>query len=306
MAARVQKKRGRWKRTAGPVVTTAATRPTTMKLQSSILHCLPFAIFQLALLLPVPAAPAAEPPAQQAEPPARREWTVDGVVREALVHVPAKAKSEATPVVFAFHGHGGTMAHAARSFAYHTQWPEALVVYPQGLNTAGKLTDPDGKKPGWQSAPGELGDRDVKFFDAMLESLGHDFKVDAKRVYCTGHSNGGGFTYLLWAVRGDRFAAMAPCAAAAPKVMSLLKPKPVLHLAGEADPLVKYDWQKQTMAVVRKLNECGEGQPWEKFCTLYPSKIGSPVVTFIHPGGHNFPAEAPATIVKFFKEHAQP
>ena len=43
---------------------------------------------------------------------ARREWNVDGVVREALVYVPAKAKSEASPVVFAFHGHGGSMNNA--------------------------------------------------------------------------------------------------------------------------------------------------------------------------------------------------
>jgi len=30
-----------------------------------------------------------------------------------------------------------------------------------------------------------------------------------------------------------------------------------------------------------------------------------PVATFIHPGTHRFPAAAPATIVKFFKEHAK-
>ena len=259
----------------------------------------PFLAFLLALILLLPAF-------LSAEQPARREWTVDGVVREALVYAPANAKTEATPLVFAFHGHGGTMNHAARSFAYHTQWPGAIVVYPQGLNTAGRLTDPEGKKPGWQSGPGDQADRDLKFFDAILESIQHDWKVDTKRIYATGHSNGGGFTYLLWAVRGDRFAAVAPCAAVAPKTMSLLKPKPVLHLAGEKDPLVKYAWQQLTMTAVRKLNECGEGSPWEKFCTLYPSKIGAPVVTFIHPGGHQFPTEAPATIVKFFKEHAKP
>ena len=245
-------------------------------------------------------------PSLSAEQPARREWTVDGVVRTALVCIPAKAKTEETPLVFAFHGHGGTMNHAARSFGYHVQWPDAIVVYPQGLNTPGRLTDPEGKKPGWQSTPGDQGDRDLKFFDAILETIQHECKVDSKRIYATGHSNGGGFTYLLWATRGERFAAVAPCAAAAPKVQSLLKPKPVLHLAGENDPLVKYAWQQMTMTAIRKLNECGDGKPWEKFCTLYPSKIDAPVVTYIHSGGHQFPSEAPATIVKFFKEHAKP
>jgi polyhydroxybutyrate depolymerase len=244
--------------------------------------------------------------ALSADAPARREWMVDGVAREALVYAPPKAKTEATPVVFAFHGHGGSMQNAARSFSYHTHWPGALVVYMQGLNTPGRLTDPEGKKPGWQHGAGDQGDRDLKFFDAVLASLKEDYRVDAKRIYSTGHSNGGGFTYLLWAMRGDRFAAMAPSAAAAAQTLPLLKPKPVLHVAGEKDALVKFAWQQRTMDALRKLNECGEGRPWEKGCTVYESKIGAPVVTFIHPGAHGFPSEAPGIIVKFFQQHARP
>jgi polyhydroxybutyrate depolymerase len=241
-----------------------------------------------------------------ADPLARREWTVDGVVRQALVCVPAQASTNARPVVFAFHGHGGSMQKAARSFAYHREWPEAIVVYPQGLKTPGRLTDPDGKRPGWQNAAGDQGDRDLKFFDAMLASLKADYRVDEKRIYATGHSNGGGFTYLLWAARGDQFAAFGPSAAAAARNLGKLKPKPVLHVAGQDDQLVKFAWQKLTMDALRRLNECGEGKEWGKWCTEYPSRIGSPVVTFIHPGTHQFPADAPAAIVRFFKEHAKP
>jgi polyhydroxybutyrate depolymerase len=168
-----------------------------------------------------------------ADAPARQEWNVDGITREALVHVPAAAKTTASPVVFAFHGHGGTMRHAAATFAYHKHWPEATVVYMQGLNTPGILTDPEGKRPGWQRTFGDQDDRDLKFFDAVLATLKKDYKVDEQRIYATGHSNGGGFTYLLWAARGDVFAAVAPCAAAAkPDFKQHIKPKPVLHMAG--------------------------------------------------------------------------
>jgi len=221
----------------------------------------------------------------------RREWTVDGVTREAMVYAPSspRVKTNEAPLLFAFHGHGGTMRNAARAFNYQSIWPEAIVVYPQGLATPGRLTDPEGKKAGWQFAIGEQDDRDLKFFDAMLETIEKDYRVDKRRIYVTGHSNGGGFTYLLWAARGDTFAAVAPCAAAAPRLMNQLKPKPVLHLAGETDPLVKFAWQKQTMDALRRLNQCGEGQPWQPSCTLYPSKINAPVVTFIHPGGHGVP-----------------
>jgi polyhydroxybutyrate depolymerase len=245
-------------------------------------------------------------PLRGAEDPAPRTWTIDGAVREALVYAPVSAKTTAAPVIFVFHGHGGSMRNVARSFALHTLWPEAIVVYPQGLNTPGRLTDPEGRKPGWQHSADAQGGRDLKFFDAMLASLRADHRVDDRRIYTTGHSNGGGFTYLLWAERGDVFAAVAPSAAAAARTLSRLRPKPVLHLAGEKDALVKFEWQRQTMAALRQLNQCGEGRPWDKWSTLYPSKIGAPVVTFIHPGGHQFPREAPALIVRFFKEHARP
>ncbi len=247
-------------------------------------------------------------PAFSADALTRLEFTVDGTVREALIAVPPKAKTSPAPLVFAFHGHGGNMNNAARMYPIHTLWPEAIVVFPQGLNTVGQLTDPEGKKPGWQGAAGAQGDRDLKFFDTMLSSLESKFKVDPKRIYSTGHSNGGGFTYLLWAERGEKFAAFAPSAAAARGAQGKLKPKPVLHLAGENDPLVKFAWQKVMIEYVKKVNGSGEGETWESQpgCTLFPSKNGAPVVTFIHPGTHAYPSEAPALIVKFFKQHAQP
>lgn len=237
-----------------------------------------------------------------------RKWTVGGVEREAIVHIPEKARSEAAPLVLAFHGHGGSMRNAERSFSIHTLWPEAIVVYPQGLNTPGLLTDPEGKKTGWQSGPGAMEDRDLKFVDAMLEGLQKELKVDTRRIYSTGHSNGGGFTYLLWATRGEKFAAFAPSASAAARVARDLKPKPALHIAGENDELVKFEWQKRMIDYLQKLNQCGPGEAWEneKGCTIYPSKIGAPLVTFIHPGAHRYPDEAPAKIVKFFKLHALP
>ena len=241
--------------------------------------------------------------------PSPKEWTVGGVKREALVSAPASAKDRPAPVVFAFHGHGGTMKNAARTFAYHRHWPEAICVYMQGLPTPGKLTDPEGKRPGWQHNRGEQGDRDLKFFDAVLKSLKAEYKIDDKRIYATGHSNGGRFTYLLWAERGDVFAAVAPSGSPAGGLFKDLKPKPCLHVAGEKDQLVSFASQKRTMDVIRKINGCGEtGKPWDKSGTLtgteYPSTAGSPLVTLIYPGPHRFPSEdAPKLIVKFFQQH---
>jgi polyhydroxybutyrate depolymerase len=243
-----------------------------------------------------------------AGPLVEREWVVDGVVRRALIAEPEAKAGQAGPLVFAFHGHGGTMQSAARSFPIRDFWPEALVVYPQGLKTPGKLTDPEGERPGWQHGAEDQGGRDLNFFDVVLAAMKVEYEVDESRIYSTGHSNGGGFTFLLWAERGEVFAAVAPSGASGGRSLRGVKPKPVLHIAGEADELVKYAWQVMTMDFLRKLNGCGEGVAWEldKNCTYYPSAGGTPVVTAIHPGGHGFPKQAPEVIVKFFKQHVKP
>src|SRR5262245_56435394 len=121
-------------------------------------------------------------PVRAADSPVRH-WTVDGVDREALVYAPDSANTNPSPVIFAFHGHGGKMEGASRMFNFQTIWPEAIVVYMQGLNTAGRIVDREGKQPGWQFAPGKNDDRDLKFFDAVLASLEKDYRVDKKRIY---------------------------------------------------------------------------------------------------------------------------
>lgn len=247
-------------------------------------------------------------PAQAQEKLVRKDWPVGDQKREALVFAPEKAKTEKMPLVFVFHGHGGTMQNASRSFHLQTLWPEAIVVYPQGLNTPGLLTDKEGKRAGWQPAKGAQNDRDLQFFDTMLESLKKEFQVDENRIYSTGHSNGGGFTYLLWAERGDVFAAVAPSAAAGFRQRLQLKPKPVLHIAGEKDELVKFEWQKIMIERLKQLNGVsGEGKPWPggKLSQIFKSDNGPPVVVQIHPGGHQFNREASEAIVAFFKENAR-
>lgn len=245
-------------------------------------------------------------PSLQASEPITKEWTIEGQKRDALIFVPKEAKSKPSPVVFGFHGHGGGSRQASRSFQMHTQWPEAIVVYMQGLPTPGQLTDPEGKKPGWQKAVGDQNDRDLKFFDEVLKSLRTDYKVDDARIYAMGHSNGGGFTYLLWSARGDVFAAFGPSGSLLRKGRDSFKPKPVIHVAGENDPLVRFAWQKDQIEANKKINQCGDGQPWRGKATIYPSKVDAPMVTYITNEGHKFPAGAPELIVAFFREHSKP
>lgn len=243
----------------------------------------------------------------QERSPEVMEWTIDGQRREALVYLP-KERDKPAPVLLAFHGHGGTARFFARA-GFQREWPEAIAVFPQGLPTA-MFRDPDGKRPGWQARPGGNGDRDLKFVDAILKTVRETYKVDDRRVYATGHSNGGAFTYLLWATRGKEFAAVAPSSAPGALVIATAKgltPLPVLHLAGEKDEIVPFESQERAMKECRRRLGCDEtGKEWAKagllVGTLYPSSKGTPFVSAIHPGGHAFPAEAPGLIVRFFKE----
>ncbi len=237
--------------------------------------------------------------------PKRMEWKVGEVTREALVYSPEPTKD--APLVFVWHGHGGNMRNASESFGIHKLWPEAVVVYPQGLPTSGKIVDPEGRLPGWQFNLGENDDRDLKFFDAMLDTFTRDQQIDPARVFVTGHSNGGRFVYLLWATRADQIAAFAPSASPATGLMNRMKPKPCLHVAGETDKLVAFANQQRTMDRVRAINGfCDdEAKPWGEFSgkvSIYASK--TPLITAVYPGGHQFPREAPAVIVKFFRSVA--
>ncbi len=63
-------------------------------------------------------------------------WTIDGVQRDALVfRATCDAGAAKHPLVVAFHGHGGRMLSTSVQMHIQTLWPQAIVVYPQGLNT---------------------------------------------------------------------------------------------------------------------------------------------------------------------------
>lgn len=233
----------------------------------------------------------------------KRAWTVDGAKRMALVHIPPQAKTKSSALVFVFHGHGGTMANAAKEFAIHKHWPAAMVVYMQGLKTP-QGDDPQGKLSGWQYLPGEQGDRDVHFFDTVLADLSGRYKVDDKRVFTAGFSNGGAFSTLLWSSRRDRLAATASvCMRVFDKVLPTLKPKPFLMVAGKGDDLQKLGMMENSLKKVVKLNECENGRPWsQKGCTLYPSPSANPVLFMVANGGHEVPRAAQTVMVDFFND----
>ncbi|QES89808.1 alpha/beta hydrolase family esterase [Rhizosphaericola mali] len=231
-----------------------------------------------------------------------KSWTVDGITRKALVYIPNLATTQDAPIIFLFHGHGGNMETMLQTHDFRTLWPEAILVVPQGLNTPGGLVDRQGRFSGWQQNQGDMQDRDIHFFDQILDSLKSNFHVDTNRVFVTGHSNGGSFAYLLWAMRGNKIAAVASSAGLSFQIKIPLSPKPVMQIMGTKDPLVKPAWQKMEINLLKKLNSCSDNaEMLNKNVFLYPSKTNTPVEVYIHDKGHIYPQESLQSVVDFFK-----
>ena len=225
-------------------------------------------------------------------------WTIDGQKREAIVYPPSKPTSGKVPLVFSFHGYGDSV----QSFQHtdlHLAWPEAVVAYVQALPRRGS------GPPWWQVEKGQDDDRDLKMIDVAVKSLRERFNVDDTRTYATGFSNGGSFTYLLWAERPGVFAAFAPVAAKLfPSVRPTPPGRPLFHIAGSRDMTAVFADQQDAIKMASQVNgvadlraACGEG------CTIYGAASVSPVMAWIHSGGHEYPPTTAERIAKFFREH---
>jgi polyhydroxybutyrate depolymerase len=221
-------------------------------------------------------------------------WNVDGTKRQAIVYSPSKISGKA-PLVFSFHGHGDTALNF-EGVGLQDAWPEAVVVYPQGL------ASPRDGAPGWQNEAGLDEDRDLKLVDQAIVELHKTFPIDDSRIYATGFSNGARFSYLLWAVRPKVFAAFGPVAGMLAPSMTLGEPKPVVHVGGQQDRTNAFALQVQSIELAKKVNGVsGKGESCGHECVLYAGK-GAPVMTMIHNGGHIYPEGTSELIVKFFKQ----
>ncbi len=179
-------------------------------------------------------------------------WSVSsgGRARTFRVHVPASySATAATPVVLNFHGFGSDAAQQealSRMVAVSNEGG-FIAVAPQGVN-AQDLGQPSlVQQRSWNagSCCGVAVDAqvdDVAFVRALLGELETKLCVDGARVYATGLSNGGFFSYRLACELADRIAAVAPVAggnvtaSCAPS-----RPVPLMHFHGTADGLVPYN-----------------------------------------------------------------
>lgn len=167
-----------------------------------------------------------------------------GRARTYVLHVPPGASPPAPrPLILVFHGGAGTGAGFKRYAGFDAVADRhgVLVAYLDGSGPLGRrlLTWNAGECCGYAQAEGV---DDVAFAVAVLHDAARRVRVDATRVYASGHSNGAMMTYRLALEVPERLAAIAPVAA-----MMVLdrpppaRPVPVLHIHSVDDPRSLYE-----------------------------------------------------------------
>ena len=190
------------------------------------------------ITLVLAASPACAAPASDSVHSVR----VDGRVRSYRLHVPAELEpTKAHPLVVAFHGGAGNGAIMERFSGLSAKADEAgfVVVYPDGTGrTSRVLTWNAGSCCGY--AQRQAVD-DVAFVRALLDDVASTVKVDPRRVFATGISNGGMMAFRAAVELPDRFAAIAPVAGTpGVDVSGLKRAIPLIEFHGTDDEHIRY------------------------------------------------------------------
>lgn len=187
--------------------------------------------------------------ATEVTPPGHRLVTIQsgGLERSVLVHVPpAYDGNTPLPLVLMLHGMGGTAANSMRE----TGWSEKadvetfIAAYPEA-------TRPDPLQPpslrrnpqAWNDGSGrfhaaERSIDDVAFISAVFDRLARDYRIDDRRVYVAGFSNGASMAFRVGAELSDRVAAIAPNAGACwTRTPQLKRGISLCYITGTADSL---------------------------------------------------------------------
>lgn len=185
-----------------------------------------------------------------------------GKKRTYIVHVPPSYnRRNLMPVVMAFHGGGGNAQGSVEYFNLNVKadTENFIVVYPQGTGKTlrGKVIGSWNAGRCCPSAMNE-GIDDVGFIAKMIKKVKRDFKVDPKRVFATGHSNGALISYRLACQLSDTIAAIAVAGAHDSfDGCSPQRPVPVIHFHGTEDKCALYNGGKCGGCFASFLNQVG-------------------------------------------------
>lgn len=166
--------------------------------------------------------------------------SVGGLERTYLYHVPASAPASGERMlVISLHGRGGTGAQQEDMTALSTLSEQHgfIAVYPDGIDKSWA----DGR--GTSSAE-KQGVDDIGFLSALIDHFVKNEGANPKKVFVSGHSNGGIMANRVGCELADKVAAIAPVASEIAELESMkctpAQTMSVLTIHGTADGFVPY------------------------------------------------------------------
>lgn len=177
---------------------------------------------------------------------AQEKLKVGGTEREYKIYVP-KDLGAKRPLLISCHGMNQDAAYQMGMLDIKSVADTAkfVTVFPEGISKSWDIT----------------GNRDINFMLAIIDEMVEKYDIDRGRVYLSGFSMGGMFTYHAMNKIADRIAAFAPIsgypmggATASPNV----RPIPIIHTHGTSDDVVTFSNVQKNLSVWIKHNGCPE------------------------------------------------
>lgn len=169
-----------------------------------------------------------------------------GDARTYIVKLPNGYYEEANrlfPIVIALHGTGGSAKQMESSYGLDEEANRKgfVVVYPDGVRSDGPLGIRTWNAGMCCDFAMENNVDDVAFMDKLIDQLVTDYRIDDRRIYVTGMSNGGMMAYRLACELSPRIAAIAPVSST--MMTAQCDPGraiPILHIHSILDKKIPY------------------------------------------------------------------
>jgi polyhydroxybutyrate depolymerase len=170
---------------------------------------------------------------------------VDGLTRTYTLNLPPNYyEDDDFSLVIAMHGGGGNAGQFESSCKLTEKANAAgfIVVYPDGAKSNGLIKAQTWNAGGCCGYAAEHNIDDVKFISQLIDKLAATYKINPKKIYATGHSNGGMMAYRLACELSGKIAAIAPNSSTmvVTQPCNASRAVPVLHMHSILDTNVPY------------------------------------------------------------------